>query len=495
MDRQSEDARSAPQRARRRGRAGIASALFVAAFAYLYAFRNEGIFHLDAVFLAQAVEDIYARGHWDRSWRFGAVLANALVYLPFWLSGENAERATVLASILFHAASIAMAFLFLDRLSGSRRLAALAAGLFAVTPIYAIPNTFGKEYGLAVLLIATSFCLALAARRSASAMRAASAALVLALSFVAWEGALAITPIFAVVLLAPRCERPVFGALGRRLATGALVGFGVGLAFDLSTSLHSILRTYAGSPHMTGFLGLASPMLPRTLHDLVHFLGWPLLTASGFGLVLALARRRYRSLLPLATLMIATVAFYGNLSTYGPRYLVLVAFGVCILAGVAFHVLLGGGPVARVAAAVAFACVVGSQVALSLPLLAPRHAYNGAKQCALMIAAVTEPGSVIITMDDRRFVEYYARRATLQHPIGDRAATDAWIDVVRQALNRGPVYLTESGLSYDPRRLVRRALRANFAFTLAGKRVCEDYHHAERRLQRYQGHLWRLTPR
>src|SRR4029077_15113173 len=145
----------------RLGLAVTAAGLFLASFAYLYAFRNEGLFHLDAVFLAQAVEQIYAGGPWDLSWRFGAVLANALVYLPFWLSGENAERSTILASILFHAASIPMVFLFLDRLCGSRLLAALSAGLLAVAPVYSVANTFGKEYGLAVLLVATSFFLAL----------------------------------------------------------------------------------------------------------------------------------------------------------------------------------------------------------------------------------------------------------------------------------------------------------------------------------------------
>jgi len=61
----------------RRGLAVTAAALFLATFAYLYAFRNEGLFHLDAVFLAQAVEQLYAGGPWDPSWRFGAVLAGS----------------------------------------------------------------------------------------------------------------------------------------------------------------------------------------------------------------------------------------------------------------------------------------------------------------------------------------------------------------------------------------------------------------------------------
>jgi len=476
-------------------RAGIAAVLFLATFAFLYAFRNEGIFHLDAIFLAQAVERIYAGSTWDVSWRFGAVLANAFVYFPFWLSGENAERSTILSSILFHAASIPMLFLFLERLCGSRLLAALAAGLLAAAPVYSIANTFGKEYGLAVLLIATSFFLALRARETGSAARAASSALCFALSYIVWEGLLAITPIYIVVLFAPRFEPLAPGLRARRLAAGALAGFGVGLVFDLSTSLDSIVRTYAGSQQMTDFLGIASPRLRVAVGDLVRFLGWPFLLTSALGLAVALAQRRYRAILPLASLLIATLAFYGNLSTYGPRYLVLCALGLSMLAGAALHFMLTHQRLLQVAAVATYVGIVGSMVAASYPLLAPRHAYNGAKRFAQLIAEVTEPASVIIVMDDSRFVEYYAHRATLQHPIGDRAATAVWVDTVRHTIERRPVYLAESGLSYDPGLVVRRAIDANFTKTLVGTRTSEDYHHAESRLQFYEAHLWRLTSR
>ncbi len=59
-----------------------------------------------------------------------------------------------------------MGFIFLERLCGDRLLAALAAGLLAVAPMYTIGNTFGKEYGLALLLVLSAFHLALRARRA-----------------------------------------------------------------------------------------------------------------------------------------------------------------------------------------------------------------------------------------------------------------------------------------------------------------------------------------
>ncbi|MCW5890276.1 MAG: hypothetical protein KIT14_06960 [bacterium] len=478
----------------RGGLAGTAIALFVASFAYLWTFRNEGIFHLDAVYLAQTVEQMYAGGPWDVRWRFGAVLANALVHFPFWLLGENAERATILASILFHAASIAMVLLFLERLCGIRLLAALSAGLLAVAPVFSVANTFGKEYGLAVFLVSTSFYLALRARDAASATLAAASAVCFALSYTVWEGLLGITPIWVMVLFAPRLERPRWDARTRRLAAGGLVGFAFGLGFGLATSLVAMVRTYAGTPTMTK-LDLASPQLGAALGDLVLFLGPPFLLASAAGLVVTLRRRRYRALLPLALMLVATIVVYGNLSTYGPRYLVLCTLGLAMLAGAALHAMLARGTFLRWTAIATYVTSIAWMIAVSYPLLAPRHTYNGAKRYAQLIAEVTEPDSTIIVMDDHRFVEYYARRETLQHPIGDPAATANWVQTVRDTMARGPVYLAESGLSYDPGALVRKAIDDNFTMTLVGTRLTEDFHHAEGRRRVYEASLWRLEPR
>jgi hypothetical protein len=82
-----------------------------------------------------------------------------------------------------------------------------------------------------------------------------------------------------------------------------------------------------------------------------------------------------------------------------------------------------------------------------------------------------------------------SHRATLQHPIGDRAATALWIETVRHPMKRGPVYLAQSGLSYDPGRIVQQAIDANFTRTLVGTRTSEDYHHAEDRLAFHEAHL------
>lgn len=489
----SENARHTARRRRRRWpRALTPAALFAVALSYLLAFRNEGIFHLDAVYLAQAVERLYA-GDVDLGWRAGAVLANALVYLPFWLAGENAERATVFASILFAALSVPMVFAFVTRLSGSPLLAALSAGLFAVAPVYTIANTFGKEYGLAMLVVAAAFERAVAAHDRGRAAPAALSGLLFALSYTVWEGLLLATPIYLVLLFTPRACRLRPAATWRRVAAGAAVGYAIGLGVALATSLLAMVRTYAAAEHMTG-VGNPAVRLTAAAGDLIYFQGWPLLAASVCGAWLAWRRPGYRRIRFAATLLVATALVYGSLTTYGPRYLALCALGLSMFAGATFHHLV------RLAATrpiglVAYALTLAVMLAAARPLLVARQAFNGPKRFAQFIAEVTEPDSLILATDESRFVEYYARRATRGHPIGDRDAIDTWADALVAESARRPVYLIDSGLAYDPGRLVRRAIDERFTRVLIGTRPSEDYHHAEGRLRPYDGHLWRLVPK
>jgi hypothetical protein len=473
----------------RRSLALIGGGLFAVTLIYLLAYRNEGIFHLDAVYLAQTVEGLYG-GVWQLGWRAGAVLANALVYLPFWLAGENAERATVVASILFHALSVPLAFAFVTRLTGSPLQAALSAGLFALAPVYTIANTFGKEYGLAMLVVLAAFERAVAAHDRGRAAPAALSGLLFALSYTVWEGLLLATPIYLVLLFAPRELRRAPPPAQRRVAAGAAVGYAIGVGIALATSLWTMLQIYAAADHMTR-VDHPAASLTMAAADLIYFLGWPLLAASACGAALAWGQAEYRPIRYAATLLVATGAVYGALNTYGPRYLALCALGLSMFAGAAFHQLTCLAAT-RTLGLVAYAMTLAVMLAAARPLLVARRDFNGPKRYAQYLAEVTEPNSLIIVTDESRFIEYYAHRAVLDHPIGNREAIDAWANGLVRESERRAVYLTDSGLSYDPGRLVRQALDQRFTRVLIGTRPTEDYHHAERQLRPYDGHLWRL---
>jgi hypothetical protein len=121
---------------------------------------------------------------------------------------------------------------------------------------------------------------------------------------------------------------------------------------------------------MTHSLGISLPQLRMALGDLGRLLGWPFLVTSAAGLAVALLQPSYRVLLPLAGLLIATLVVYGNLSTYGPRYLVFCALSLSMLAGAALHAMLMRGRLLQVAAITAYVAIIGALVAAAYPLLA-----------------------------------------------------------------------------------------------------------------------------
>jgi hypothetical protein len=243
------------------------------------------------------------------------------------------------------------------------------------------------------------------------------------------------------------------------------------------------------------FLGLLSPSLSMALSDLLFFLGPLFLISSAIGLVVAWRDRQLRPVLLVSLPLVLTVFFYGNLDTYGPRYLAFCALGLAMLAGVAVCHLVRRGGWVRIGAIATCVLTLSWMFVASYPLLAPRRVYNGAKRFALLVAETTEPESAIIVMDDRRFIQYYARRETIGHPIDDPPATEIWIEELKTRLERQPVYLVSSGLSYDDSRTVERALEANFTFLLVGEGLAEDFHAADRKLAFYDGKIFLLRPK
>ena len=92
--------------------------LFLLNFITGMLFINEGLFHHDSVRLAQAVEKTYKTGRLQPAvrGRYGLVVVNSLIYLPFFLLGQNADFATRFSSILFHSLSIVALFLLIKEL-------------------------------------------------------------------------------------------------------------------------------------------------------------------------------------------------------------------------------------------------------------------------------------------------------------------------------------------------------------------------------------------
>jgi len=135
--------------------ATTALCVFIAALVLGLAYLNEGLFHYDAISLAQAVEKTYATGSLQPAinGRYGSVVLSAVTYLPFWLAGHTADLPVRLTSIFWYAASIPFFFLFLARYFKTNTIAFSASVLLLSAPIYLSPNTFGKEHGMSLAFL------------------------------------------------------------------------------------------------------------------------------------------------------------------------------------------------------------------------------------------------------------------------------------------------------------------------------------------------------
>jgi hypothetical protein len=112
------------------------------------------------------------------------------------------------------------------------------------------------------------------------------------------------------------------------------------------------------------------------------------------------------------------------------------------------------------------------------PILEFRTQYCGNKEFAHYVQQNTEPNSVIIAMDEAIHLRYYANRTTWGHPRdGNDIKIKEFVSKIDSPLdNNTPVYIIETGFTYDPGRKVQQAILNRYNLTLIGSHLNEDYH-------------------
>jgi hypothetical protein len=123
-----------------------------------------------------------------------------------------------------------------------------------------------------------------------------------------------------------------------------------------------------------------------------------------------------------------------------------------------------------------------------------RHRFSGGKEYALWLDGRIEPDALVVAMDYGVFVEYYAGRRVASHPQGPADAILSWAAGLLDEIDAGtPVYMMESGFSYDPDGIVRRTVMSRFEVTPVGSQLTEDYHKASLQRRVHRNRLFRLT--
>lgn len=473
---------------------------FLLAFAVRLPFANGGLFHHDEVQLARAVEGSLERRTLLPAvkGRYGAVLLGVALYAPYHaVTGRSAERVVPFTGILTGALLVALVLLLGRELSGDG-LAGNLAGAFAGTgALFLTSSSTGKENVPQVAFVVLALWLfARGAARPLLRLRAAGLA-VFAFALTIHEAGVVLVPVFgfAIAALDLRHGR---GWKAVALDLGVLAA---ALVAPVAISIwDEVLRNVLVPGYNSAvFVGPFSPILPEALRDTVAGMGAPVVALAGIGAVQAVLRRREASLLALLPWPLV-ILYFGNVSSYTPRYLVYALPPLAILAGAAAAGLLREWTHRRAPlAALALALVAGAPgVVRAYPLLAARRELAGPKAMSLLVKERTEPGAIVLCQDDSPFLEYYAPgRTLLKHPIDDPMAVASFVYELRERARRGERVYASKGyaFAYDRAGHLRGLLGKAFLFVPVGEVVNEWYYTPELEDVRFADELYRLQPR
>ncbi len=444
--------------------------LFLALF-----YINEGLFHYDAVSLAQAVEKTFQTGRLQPAinGRYGSVILSAITYVPLWLAGRNADLAVRLAGIIWYAASIVFFYLFISRFFGSHLVAVYAGIIFMTAGIYLSPNTFGKEHGMALAFFFLACWLLFVAKRwlySASA-----AALVFSLSI--REAVLVLIPFFFYLLW---LQKNSLRIKIKYCIIPAMVFFAIiYYAYFSFIVAKTVFPTQTGTAYFyfsTSLMAKAFSAIWKTT---------PVLTiiAALFGMFFGL-QKMFRKTLFFITLLFVTFFVFANNSTFVPRYLDVTVAAISVFAGIGIAFV---HKLNRHTGIVLGVVLAVWSFALIEPVLAHRHDYSGPKHFGEFVGNLTAPEDIIIAQDDASFISYYGSRTSTGIPIGNRTATELFISEIQQKLANGTdVYLTQTAFIYDPGELNQKLITSSFKVEKRFVIETEASHIADIELKKYK---------
>jgi hypothetical protein len=219
-----------------------------------------------------------------------------------------------------------------------------------------------------------------------------------------------------------------------------------------------------------------TPNLFVACHDLFVSV-MPLAVVAFTTAVILMMRDREWALMTLLGFWGGLFFLCANTDAYTPRHLDMVIIPCHIMVGYALGRIARQWRLTAVALAVTGALFMWAQM---YPRLEFRHGYNGEKRFAQFVKAVTEPGAVIITMDQYVFLTYYGKLKVLWLPLNNPGHKDVFVDEVKALLKGGvPVYYAESSYILEKEDLPLRLVSDYFKVRPVGSLLMEEYHRPE----------------
>lgn len=470
--------------------------LFAISFVYRLWFMNDGLFHPDEVVIARAVENSmeHLRLFSEVNGRYGTVLLNLLLYIPYKIAtGGNAEKVVVFSSILTGALAIPALFLLARELTCDTAASAMAALFFNFNFLYLTTSTTGKETTHLAFFLTAAFLLILSGIKRESCLEKHFGYILFAFSLTVYEAAVPFIPIVLILILS---ANHIAGKRKKAFLAESAVFLGIATVPFLLYMGEVILRTLTvKNPYTASFDGIFSSNLPFALDDMLVSTG-PLLLLFVPGIFVTF---RDKLVFPFLSSWALLFFYFGNISLYTARYLVLIVVPMAIAGGLA------ASRAAKITAnlwarwaigALILIVVCGYGIYRSYPIIHLRKSYSGPKQAALYVRDHTEPEAVILTMDEAPFVEYYAKRKVMQHPLEEELPNRAFVeDLKKLAIAGTPVYINDTAPSYDHEKHFRNSMYRNFIYVAVGGATDEESLRSELTLRLFPNNLYRLVPR
>ncbi len=472
--------------------AWLVAGLIAVSFGVRALFVNPGFFHHDSILLIRAVEQSLDEGG------LAPLLDGRYSYvafsIPFALLFRALDWPMDLAFNLLTAGvaslSVILEFLLVRDITRSRFAGVSAALLLSFMPVYWSVTTHALVHAFSVTLVLFAFTGLLRANASGSRAVAAAAATALVLAVSARVPNLLLLPAFACLWLEPRVRGGRLRFDRERLARQApfvVAPLVIGLAAMAWAQSDLILA----KARYDAFLGPLSPVFVRALGSLdanLNIAAW-ILVAAGVGLSIVGERRAVVAALFLWG--VPLLVFYGNVASFAPRFYCILFPVLALFMALALHRIQRSS---RLAALALLAWLVFDMAAVAHPVVRDRHRFSGGKEYALWLDGRIEPDALVIAMDYGVFIEYYAGRRVVSHPQGSASAVRSWAAGVLEEIDAGtPVYMMESGFSYDPDEIVRRTVMSQFEVTPVGSHLTEDYHKASLQRRVHRNRLFRLA--
>jgi hypothetical protein len=471
--------------------------LFSISFFFRLYYMNEGLFHHDEIWIAQAVERLYARSELIGAvnGRYGSILLNAIFYAPYRaFTGAVAEKVISFTSILSGALLVVVVYYLVLEFIDNRVSAFLAALFLNFNFLFLTFSTIGKENIANALFAVLAILLILRGVKQNSIYLKVLGFASFAFSITVHEAGIALLPILLafLTLFHLACRRPhklLFLDFGLFLVLISVPFFlYLGKVFFRAATVRSTDTAF--------FEGLFTPIFAIAAKDLYQICWVPLLALAAAGAFQL--KKNLKVLVPLC-LWILLLFYYGNISCYCARYLLYIVIPIVIFAGIGAGVLLERFKSMNwkiMSGGIILLLVCGYGLFNAYPLISFRREYCGPKRMALHVQANTEPDALIITEDESVYITYYARREVMSHPDTDYALNRDFVEMIRDiALTGRKVYVNSSAFSYDAKAYFEKLMRKNFELVPAGQVLDEDYHRPELSFTKYQSFLFRLIPK